>query len=232
LIAVDAGSNQLSVLRVRSDGSLRLVPGGVVSSRGVLPDSLAVHGDLVYVANSGAGHSNYTGFRLFGGHLFHIPRSTVTLASGAAPGDVLFNGTGTKLAGTEVGPSVIDSFTVGSGGRLTAAPGSPFPAQGLGPFGSEFRPAHPGQLFVSNAHNSAAGSGTVSAFKDHRDGRLSSIAGSPFPDHQMAPCWVEITRDGLSPDGGFLYVDQNKTDAVAAFAVHGGRSRRTHAAPA
>jgi hypothetical protein len=28
----------------------------------------------------------------------------VTLASGAAPGDVLFNGTGTKLAGTEVGP--------------------------------------------------------------------------------------------------------------------------------
>src|SRR5712691_416267 len=64
LIAVDAGSNQLSVLRVHSDGSLRLVPGGVVSSRGTLPDSIAVHGDLVYVANSGAGHSNYTGFRL------------------------------------------------------------------------------------------------------------------------------------------------------------------------
>ena len=173
------------------------MPGGVVSSRGTLPDSIAVHGDLVYVANSGAGHSNYTGFRLgFGGHLSRIPRSTVTLASGAAPGDVLFNGTGTKLAGTEVGPSVIDSFTVGVGGRLTAAPGSPFPAQGLGPFGSEFRPANPDQLFVSNAHNTATDSGTVSAFNDHRNGRLSSIAGSPFPDHQMAPCWVEITRDG------------------------------------
>ena len=64
LIAVDAGSNQISVLRVHSDGSLSLVPGGVVSSRGMLPDSLAVHGDLVYVANSGAGHSDYTGFRL------------------------------------------------------------------------------------------------------------------------------------------------------------------------
>ena len=129
------------MLRVHSDGSLSLVPGGVVCSRGTLPDSLAVHGDLVYVANSGAGHSNYTGFRLgFGGHLFHIPGSTVTLASDAAPGDVLFNGTGTKLVGAEVGPSVIDSFAVGSGGRLTAAPGSPFPAQGLGPFGSEFRP--------------------------------------------------------------------------------------------
>src|SRR6266705_4907007 len=33
LIAVDAGSNQISVLRVHSDGSLSLVPGGVVSSR-------------------------------------------------------------------------------------------------------------------------------------------------------------------------------------------------------
>jgi 6-phosphogluconolactonase len=266
LIAVDAGSNQISVLRVHSDGSLSLVPGGVVSSRGVLPDSLAVHGDLVYVANSGAGHSNYTGFQFFRGHLFHIPRSTVALASGAAPGDVLFNGTGTKLVGTEVGPSLIDSFTVGSGGRLTAAPGSPFPAQGLGPFGSEFRPANPDQLFVSNAHNTAADSGTVSAFKDHRNGGLSSIAGSPFPDNQMAPCWVEITPDGqflftvntasgtisgyqiaasgalslllgsipaggpnagavdarLSPDGGFLYVDQSKAHAVAAFAVNGG----------
>src|SRR5215472_1484167 len=63
LIAVDAGSNQISVLRVHSDGSLSLVHGGVVSSRGVLLDSIAVHGDLVYVANSGPGHSNYTGFR-------------------------------------------------------------------------------------------------------------------------------------------------------------------------
>ena len=53
LIAVDAGSNQISVLRVHSNGSISLVPGGVVSSRGTLPDSIAVHGDLVYVANSG-----------------------------------------------------------------------------------------------------------------------------------------------------------------------------------
>ena len=224
LIAVDAGSNQISVLRVHSDGSLSLVPGGVVSSRGGLPDSIAVHGDLVYVANSGAGRSNYTGFRLgFGGHLFHLPGSTVTLASGAAPGDVLFDGTGTKLAGAEVGPSLIDSFTVGSGGRLTAAPGSPFPAQGLGPFGSEFRPTNPDQLFVSNAHNTATDSGTVSAFKDHRNGRLSSIAGSPFPDHQMAPCWVEITQDGQ-----FLFTVNTAPGTVSGYriAANGALSRQ------
>ncbi len=215
LIAVDAGSNQISVLRVHSDGSLSLPPGGVVSSHGVLPDSIAVYGDLVYVANSGAGHSNYTGFRLsFRGHLSRIPGSTVTLAADAAPGDVLFNGTGTKLVGTEVGPSRIDSFTVGFGGRLTAAPGSPFPAQGLGPFGSEFSPANPDQLFVSNAHNTAMDSGTVSAFRDHRDGRMSPVNGSPFADGQMAPCWVEVTHDGQ-----FLFTVNTATGSISSYRI-------------
>jgi 6-phosphogluconolactonase len=196
LIAVDAGSNQVSVLRIRPDGSLRLVSHGVVASGGLLPDSVAVSGDLVYVANSGNGGSNYTGFRFFGGHLFRIPGSIVTLAANAAPADVLFNGTGTKLVGTEVGTSVIDSFTVGFDGRLTAAPGSPFKAQGLGPFGSEFRPTNPGQLFVSNAHNVGAGTGTISAYTDSLNGALTPVAGSPFADDQTAPCWIEITHDG------------------------------------
>jgi 6-phosphogluconolactonase len=195
LLAVDPGSNQISVLRIHFDGSLSLV--SVTGSGGTLPDSVAVHGHLVYVANSGNGGSNYTGFRLgFGGRLVPIPRSTVTLAANAAPADVLFNGTGTKLAGTEVGTSVIDSFTVGFDGRLTAAPGSPFPAQGLGPFGSEFRPTNPSQLFVSNAHNVGAGTGTVSAYTDSFNGTLTSIGASPFADQQTAPCWVEITHDG------------------------------------
>jgi 6-phosphogluconolactonase (cycloisomerase 2 family) len=197
VIAVDAGSNQISVLRILGDGSLRLVPGGIVSSGGILPDSVAVHGNLVYAANSGNGGSNYTGFQLRpNGRLDPIPGSTVALAANAAPADVLFNGTGTKLAGTEVGTSVIDSFTVGSDGRLTAAPDSPFPAQGLGPFGSEFRPTNPDQLFVSNAHNVGAGTGTISAYADSSNGTLSPVAGSPFADQQTAPCWVEITHDG------------------------------------
>ena len=217
LLAVDAGSNQVSVLRVHPGGSLSLVPGGVLSSGGTLPDSIAVHGTLVYVANSGAGHSNYTGFRFFGGHLFPIPGSTVPLAANAAPGDVLFNGTGTKLAGTEVGPSQIDSFTVGSGGRLTAAPGSPFKAQGLGPFGSEFRPTDPRQLFVSNAHNTATDSGTISAFTDFRNGTLRPVAGSPFADDQMAPCWVEITHNGQ-----FLFTVNTASGTISRFAIAPG----------
>ena len=188
LIAVDAGSNQISVLRIMPGGSLKLVSGGVVSSGGVLPVSIAIHGDLVYVANSGTGGSNYTGFRLGrNGRLAPIAGSTVALPNSAQPGDVLFNSTGRKLAGARVGTSQIDSFTVGANGRLTAAPGSPFPAQGLGPFGSEFRPTNPHQLFVSNAHNTGAGSGTVSAFRDSANGTLTSIGSSPFADKPDRP---------------------------------------------
>src|SRR4029077_3079282 len=215
VIAVDAGSNQISVLRIHPDGSLSLVSHGVVSSGGGVPDSVAVHGHLVYVANSGAGDANYTGFRLgFTGRLVPIPGSTVTLAANAAPADVLFNGTGTKLAGTEVGTSVIDSFTVGSGGRLTAAPGSPFKAQGLGPFGSEFRPTNPDQLFVSNAHNVGAGTGTISAYTDSPNGTLTPVAGSPFADQQTAPCWVEI-----SPDGQFLFTVNTGSGEISRYQI-------------
>jgi 6-phosphogluconolactonase (cycloisomerase 2 family) len=265
LLAVDAGSNQISVLWVRQDGSLRLVE--VVSSGGVEPVSVAEHEGLVYVANSGNGGANYTGFRLTpGGQLRPLDGSTVALPDGSQPGDVLFNSTGANLVGTRVGSSEIDSFAVGRDGLLAAAPGSPFPAQGFGPFGSEFRPTNPSQLFVSNAHNTAPDSGTVSAFDVAGNGALTSIGDSPFADAQMAPCWVEISHDGnflftvntasgsisrysiaddgsltllgstpvssqagvgavdarLSPDGGTLFVDESRIDAISTFDVDGG----------
>jgi 6-phosphogluconolactonase (cycloisomerase 2 family) len=213
LIAVDAGSSQISVLRVTHHGSPRLVD--VVSSNGVDPVSVAVSGGLVYVANAGNGGSNFTGFRLtHRGRLVPISGSTVALADGSDPGDVLFNGDGTKLVGTLVGPSEIDSFKVGFDGRLTAAHGSPFPAQGLGPFGSEFRPTDANQLFVSNAHNTAPDSGTVSAFHDSRDGVLSPIGSSPFADDQMAPCWVEISHDGR-----YLFTVNTATGSVSSYSI-------------
>ena len=215
LLAADAGSNQVSVLGIQPGGSLRLA--SVVPSGGALPVSIAVHGSLVYVANAGPADSNYTGFRLaFSGRLTPVPGSTVALPAAAQPGDVLFNGTGSKLVGTRVGTSQIDSFTVGLSGRLTAAPGSPFTAQGLGPFGSEFRPANPGQLFVSNAHN-GTGLGTVSAFTDSRSGVLSSIGSSPVPDNQTAPCWVTI-----SPDSRYLFAVNTGSGAISRYSIASG----------
>jgi 6-phosphogluconolactonase (cycloisomerase 2 family) len=126
---------------------------------------------------------------------------------------VFFNRDGSKLVGTRVNSSLIDSFVVGRDGRLTAAPGSPYQAQGVGPFGSEFRPTDGSQLFVSNAHN-APGAGTVSAFNDGADGTLSSIGSSPFADNQTAPCWVEIT-----PDGQFLFTVNTGSGTVSRYSI-------------
>jgi len=214
VIAADAGSNQISVLRIQHDGRLRLVSHGVVSSGGTTPVSVTEHRGLVYVANAGAGGSNYTGFTLSGGgRLRPLAGSTVALPDDAQPGDVLFNSTGTNLIGTRIGSSLIDSFSVGRDGRLTAAAGSPFAAQGPGPFGSEFRPTDSSQLFVSNAHG-GAGNGTVSAFSVAADGALSSIGASPFADQQTAPCWVEITHDGE-----FLFTVNTASDSISRYSI-------------
>jgi 6-phosphogluconolactonase len=220
LLAVDAGSNQISVLRTNWDGSLTPVPGSPFSSGGVKPVSIAVHDNLVYVANDGNSttSANYTGFFLTPfGQLVALPNSTVN-APGAANdlGDVLFNSTGTNLVGTEVASSLIDSFTVAWDGRLTAAPGSPFAGQGLGAFGSAFRPTNPNQLFVTNPHNVGTDVGTVSAFDVAFNGVLSSIGASPFADLQNAPCWTAIT-----PDGQYLFAINTGSGTVSRFSIDG-----------
>jgi 6-phosphogluconolactonase (cycloisomerase 2 family) len=222
LLAVDAGSNQISVLRIGSGGSLKRV-GQPVSSNGVNPVSIAVYGDLVYVANAGtatsSGGTNYTGFTLnHGGHLRPLAHSTVTLPDASQPGDVLFSPDGRKLVGTRVATSLIDSFTVDGHGQLTAAPSSPLAAQGLGPFGSEFRPTNAGQLYVSNAHD-GTNAGTVSAFAVGANGALTSIGASPFPNNQTAPCWVEISHDGR-----YLFAVNTASRSVSSYSISTGGS--------
>jgi len=230
LLAVDAGSNQVSVLRIQPDGSLRPAQGSPVASGGVDPVSIGVHRNLVYVANAGpgseSGDTNYTGFRLdAGGHLRSIPDSTYVLPNDSKPGQVLFNGDGTKVAGTRIATSEIDSFTVGDDGRLVPASGSPFdaqafsPAQGWGQLGSEFSPTHPDQLFVSDAHTAAGGAafpGLVSSFIDAPDGTLTPV-GAPVANDGGAACWIEISHDGE-----FLFVVNTASASISSYSIGAG----------
>jgi 6-phosphogluconolactonase (cycloisomerase 2 family) len=214
LVAVDAGSSQLSVLRLDRAGTPHLV-GRPVSSHGVRPVSVTIsRKNLVYVANVGDGGSNYTGFRLHDdGRLSALPKSTVPVPEGSGVGDVFFNSTADRLVGTRDNTSLIDSFAVRHDGRLVAAAGSPFPAQSLGPIGAEFRPTNPSQLFVSNAH-AGAGNGTVSAFDVDRTGVLTAI-GAATPNGQTAPCWVEISHDGR-----YLFAVNTASATISSFRVN------------
>ncbi len=217
LLAVDAASNQVSVLRFGS-GGVPVPVGAPVSSGGSEPVSIAVSGDLVYVVNAGA-ETNVSVFYLapWGG-LYQLPHSTAALPAGSGAGDVLVNPTGRKLVVTLVNTSTIASFDVRFDGRLAPAPGSPYPAQGPGPFGSEFSPTNPSQLFVSNAHG-GEGAGTVSAFDVDGAGELSSIGSSPFADLQTAPCWVEISHDGR-----FLFAVNTASGSISSYAIAPGGS--------
>jgi hypothetical protein len=215
LLAVDAGSNQISVLRVTA-GGVPVLLGQPVSSGGIKPVSVAVSpSGLVYVANSGTGGSNYTGFRLSpDGTLTPIPGSTYTVPDASGLGDVFFNALGDHLIGTRTGTSLIDSFVVLPGGRLLAAQGSPSTGQGLGQLGGEFSPASPSQLFISDAHN-GAGLGTISAYRDSLLGQLSSIGASPYADGQTAPCWVEISHDGR-----YLFTVNTGSGNISSYSVN------------
>jgi len=215
LLAVDAGSNQISVLRPGFNGVPQPV-GPPVSSGGVDPVSIAVSGNLVYVANAGAGGTNVTGFYLapWGG-LYPLPGASAALPAGSGPGDVLVSPNGENLIVTLVNTSQIASFSVRWNGSLVAAQGSPFTAQGLGPFGSGFRPNRFGQtqLFVTNAHNGTE-LGTVSAFNVSFSGELNSIGASPFADLQTAPCWLTI-----SANGQFLYAVNTGSGTISSYEI-------------
>jgi hypothetical protein len=185
-----------------------------------------VRASHVYLANQGPGtnpgDTNYTGFRLHDGHLKPLEGSTIPLPSDAVPGQVLFDADGTKLVGTRVGTSEVDSFVVVRHGRLLAAAGSPFaaqafsPPQGYGQLGSAFSPTSLDRLFVSDAHVASGGPapGLVSSFTDDERGVLTPVAPSPFPNDGTASCWVEISHDGR-----FLFVVNTASKTVSSYAI-------------
>jgi 6-phosphogluconolactonase len=217
LLVADGGSNQISVLNINADGSLVAVPNSPFASGGTKPVSIALHRNLVYVANDGVTGTpaNYAGFSLnAAGQLAPLSSAPVQVPSANNDlGDVLFNRSGTNLVGIEVASSLIDSFAVTPQGALSAD--TQVPAQGAGPFGSAFRPTNPSQLYVSNAHNGGMNLGTVSAFSVAANGALSPIGASPFADQQNAPCWVAI-----SPDGQYLFAANAGSGTISSYTIN------------
>ena len=95
LYAVNAGSNTITSFRVRPNGLERV---DVVDSGGVMPTSIAVDGDLVYVLNAG-GDGSITGFSADDGDLAPLAGSTRPLSGAAtAPAQVSFTPDGDAVA--------------------------------------------------------------------------------------------------------------------------------------
>lgn len=190
LFAVNAGSNQISVLRVRRTG-LDLVD--VVDSGGVRPISLTVHENLLYVLNEG-GTPNITGFTIGDdGTLTPLAGSTQPLigGTGADPAQVSFNTDGTLLVVTEKLGNRLDTYIVDANG-LPSAP-IDNASSGMTPFGFSFN--NDDFLIVSEAFGGAPNQSAVSSYTSDPAGILSVISGS-VPNSQTAACWVVIPNSG------------------------------------
>lgn len=188
IYAINPGSNDISALSIQKDGSLQLV-GSPVNSGGLNPRALAVHNNLLYVANQGDPdtQANLVGFVVKSGSLQSLPDSTVVLNFNDAPGDILFNKAGNLLIGTRIGSSIIDTYQVDSNGRLnriTRLLGQ------AGAFGAAFNPVADQQLLVT-----LSGAGTNASYLISDQGQINPI-NSVTQFENGDPCWVVFSKDG------------------------------------
>ena len=185
LIAVNAGSNTISVFGVSGDQLRRRQ---VISSGGTFPVSVATHGDQVYVLNAENGGA-VQGYRIAFGRLVPMRGSNRTLGLDPAatpqfvntPGQVAFSPDGSQLiVTTKSNGNDIDVFAVTRNGGLSSAPvvnSEP----GTVPFGIAFDRA--GNLVIAEA-----GTNALTSFALNPSGTVTPIATAATG--QAATCWV------------------------------------------
>lgn len=208
LVAVNAGSDTLSVFRVLGD---RLHLDQVVPSGGDFPTGVAVSGSLLYALNAGSTGS-VSGFRIGPGFLIPIPGSTRSLGLAntnppnflSSPAQLGFTPDGGRLVVTTKMNGLVDVFGVGPGGRLSATPATS--AVGGVPFAFNFDPA--GRLALVNAADSSLGT-----YRINRDSPLTAV-GAPVTDGQIAACWVTAA-------GGFEFVANTGSGTISAYRIDG-----------
>lgn len=212
LFAVDAGSNQISVIAVDFHGNL--TPVSVSSSGGVDPVSLTYNDHRLYVVNAGdSSHAaNVTGFRVrTDGTLHPIAGSTQPLsAANPGPAQIQADLTGDTLIVTEKPTNLIDSYHIRPDGSLSQPTFTP--STGNTPFGFAFNPVHPFQFIVSDAFGGAANAGALTSYQ-LQNGKVE-LEDGPVADQQSAPCWVVITSNGR-----FAYTSNTGSGSVSGYRV-------------
>jgi 6-phosphogluconolactonase len=209
LFAVNAGSNEISVLKIKKN-ELEIVD--VVNSGGIRPISLALDHDLLYVLNEG-GTPNITGFDVDeDGTLTPLAGSTRPLIGGVAadPAQIGFSHNGDLLVVTEKAGNRLNTYTIGDNG-LPSAP-IEHASNGMTPFGFAFNNAD--SLVVSEAFGGAPNLSAASSYSAPDSGILSVISGS-VPNSQTAACWVVITNNGK-----LAFVSNTASGTISSYRIN------------
>jgi 6-phosphogluconolactonase len=226
LLVTNAASGDVSVFAVDHSGP-RLVH---TCPSGAAPKSVAEHGGLVYVLNTG--DPSVSGFRLGGKGLEPLADSTRVLAAGADPAQVGFSPDGSTLVVTERGTNSIVAFPVDEAGLL----GEPHtqPSSGVTPYGFAITSA--GVLVVTEAFGAQMGKAAASSYT--LGGGSVAPASRSIGNGRTAICWAVATHDGRYAfatnfaDGAVsryaIAVDGtlDLEDAAAGLAVDGERGLR------
>lgn len=203
LVAVNAGSDSISVFAVKKRGQLVLTD--MQSSMGTMPVSVSVSGKLVYVLNDG-GSGNIAGFTLGkDGKLTPIAGSVQPLSNlGVGPAPVAHQigiKPGAKVVVvTEQSTNLLDLYALTN---WVAGPPTSVPSVGAGPFGFAF--SRLGKLVVSNAADNSLSSYRVST-------STVNVISASIPDSGTAPCWVTI-----SPNGHRVYVSDAHSNDLSIY---------------
>ncbi len=226
LFAVDAGSNEISVLAVM-DETLEVVDR--MGSQGIRPISVTVHDNLLYVLNHD--DSTIAGFSVANNGKLTALAATATPLEGTNtdPAQVSFTPSGTQLVVTEKATSVIDVFAVDGSGHV--GPPMKNNSNGQVPFGFTF--AGQDLLIVSEASNAA------SSYRIEKDGSLTVVSGS-VPTEEDAACWAVVNS---TADPRFAYVSNAVSGSITGYRIdptgtlsrlnrdgHTGVTRDSHAA--
>jgi 6-phosphogluconolactonase len=204
LLAVNAGSDEISVFKVLRQG-LSLVD--VVNSGGDFPVSVTIYHNLVYVLN--ALTPNITAFTLsFRGELTPLADSTRSLGSGDFA-QVGFDPQGNNLIVTDKEDREILVFSLESDGTPSAAPVTS-QSSGLVPFGFIFD--RRGHLLVSEA------SGAASSYRILPDDTLQVLSAS-VGNGQVATCWI------AGNNSGDIFTSNTGSGTVSAYKLLAGNGR-------
>ena len=217
LFAVNAGSNDISVFRVRPHD---LILAGTYDSGGVFPTSLAFYHNLLYVLNAGeeTASPNIKGFRLkHNGILTPLEESTRILSGGGFH-QIGFSPHGDHLIVTKGGADTdsILVFSVDEDGLPSALP-TISPSGGLVPFGFIFDRL--GHLLVSEA-----GSGSVSSYLIREDNTLQ-IINATSSNGNTATCWIAGTWFGA------VFTANTGSDNISTYKVNPADGSLLLAAP-
>jgi 6-phosphogluconolactonase len=215
LLVVNPGSNDFSAFRVAPNGGLTLTD--TERSNGLLPVSVTIHGNLVYVVNSGDGEEdtgNIAGFTIDfnSGDLTPILGSIRSLSgeTDPQPAQIQFNRRGTGLVVTEKTTNFIDTYMVDANG-VASEPLSNL-SHGVTPFGFSF--SSDGYLIVSEAFAGLPDISAVSSYSVNSQGEVNVITPSA-PTFETAACWIVVSENGK-----FTYTTNTGSGTISGYRIN------------